>query len=304
MITASAPPRAVPRAASTPRVVLALAAVEAPRMVRSPWLLAGALLTALVTYQWLGPQDWNGQQYGQRLILPSGLYVATSLVVAGSFHRERVGLAAGVPTGELERSLGRLLAAGPLVVLTAAFVAGVTVHVRSGGGLDLGSEPGRTLHAFPTLAEEAQAVAVAALAVAVGALAGRRLRHRATAVLVLIVGWFPVTLTYWAFQAPAVAPFSIVQTQPVSVEVGPPTTDPATFPGRWLLEPPGEYQDHWARLVVSEPLAWWHNGWLLGLAALLLAFAVPAGRTRRGLALSGAVVAAVSVAAQLAVHPS
>lgn len=286
------------------RVVLALAATEAPRMLRSPWLLAALLLTAALTYQWLGPQEWNGRRYGDRFVLPSGLYLAASLVVADSFHRERVPLADHAPMGEMERSTGRMVAAGLLIATIAAFVVGVNAYVWSVDGLDLGTEPGRTLHAYPTLAEEVQPVAVAALAVAVGALAGRRLRHRATAVLALAVGWFPVTMTYWAFQAPAVAPFSIVQSQPVSVDVGPPSTDPTTFPGHWLLEPPGEYQDHWARLVVSEPLAWWHDGWVLGLAALALALALPAGRGRRALAGVGAALAIVSAVAQWQVYPS
>lgn len=284
------------------QVVLALARTEAGRMLRSPWLIGSAILTVVLVRAWLAPQEWNGARYGAWFYLPTGLYVATSLIVAGSFHRGRADVGVDAPVGEGLRCAARLLAAMLLVGLTVAFVAGLAVYIWSVDGFDLGYEPGRTLHAYPTLAELAQPVAVAVVAVAAGALAGRRLRHRATAALLLIAGWFPLTFTYWMFQDSSVAAFSILQSQPVYVNVGPPATDPATFPAHWLLEGPGEYQDHWARLVVSEPLAWWHNGWLVGVALLLLAGAVPS--RRRLLLVGGAVVAAVSVVGQLAVYPS
>ena len=63
--------------------------------------------------------------------------------------------------------------------------------MRWQGGFDIGDEPGRTLHAQFTLPELLQPVVLALLAVAVGAAAGRRLRRRATATLLLFVGWFP-----------------------------------------------------------------------------------------------------------------
>lgn len=293
-----------PAAPARRLVVGSLARVEALRMLRSPWLLVGGVLTALLARDWSGWQDWSGQRYGSWFLVPAGLYLATSLVVATSFHRERAALAEDAPAGATDRALGRLLASGVLVVLTAAFVAGFAVYLRSIDGLDLGDEPGRTLHALPTLAELSQPVAATVLAVAVGALAGRRLRHLTTAVLLLMIGWLPVTMTYWAFQAPVVAPFSVLQDQPVSVDVGSPATDPLSYPADWLLSAPGEYQDHWARLVVSESLAWWHTGWLLGLAALLLAFALPHGRARRVLTTAGTAVAVVSVVAQFLVYPA
>ena len=99
-------------------------------------------------------------------------------------------------------------------------------------------------------------MALALLAVAVGAAAGRRLRHRATATLLLFVGWFPFVTVSWAFQGRRVTPFSIVQIQPVSVDVGPVTANPLDFPSRVAaVTQPGEYQDHWARLFVSGQLA-------------------------------------------------
>jgi hypothetical protein len=119
---------------------------------------------------------------------------------------------------------------------------------------------------------------------------------------VLFAGWFPTMFFYWMFQASGLMPFSIMQTQPVSVEVGPPSLDPTTLPESWLLSAPNEYQDHWARLVVSDTLAAWHNAWLIGLACLFLGV-VLSGPWRRRLLVAGGLLAFVSVAVQFAVMP-
>ena len=91
--------------------------------------------------------------------------------------------------------------------------------------------------------------------------------------------------------------------QPVTVPVGPATADPLGFPAHWLLEPPGEFQEGWARLFVSADLAWWHDGWVLGLALVLLATVFPGGASRRIVLATGVLMGAVSAAAQLWVIP-
>jgi hypothetical protein len=174
--------------------------------------------------------------------------------------------------------------------------------VREHGGLDLGDEPGRTLHAQFTLPEILQPVALAVLAIAVGAAAGRRFRRRASASLALFVGWFPFVTITWAFSSAPVTPFSIIQIQPVSVEIGPVTQDPLTFPGKWLLSAPGEFQDHWARLFVSARLGLAHDIWLLGLALVFVALAVPRG-SRTMPAAAGAVLAVAGVTWQYLLIP-
>jgi hypothetical protein len=284
-------------------VVAALAAGEARRYLRNPllWLgvaLSGAFLWAAVEQ----PGDWHGARYQGAPITLGPLFVVISLMVAGSFHRERLGVSAEAPVGEALRATGRLVGALAPVAVVAVLTAAVAIWVRRTGGLDLGDEPGRTLHAQFTLAELLQPVVLALLAVAVGAAAGRRLRHRATATLLLFVGWFPVVTVYWAFQSPGVVPFSIIQTQPVTVAIGPVTANPLDFPASWLLSQPGEYQDHWARQFVSGTLAAGHDVWLLGLACLFLAVALP--RHRRPLLLGpGALLAVVGLALQYAVIP-
>jgi hypothetical protein len=121
-------------------------------------------------------------------------------------------------------------------------------------------------------------------------------------VLTLFIGWYAVTAMYWLYQFAWLAPFSIFLSQPVYVDLGP-GVDPARLPGDWLLSVPGEYQANWERLVVSPSLAWWHDLWLLGLAALVVSLAFPAP-VRRRIAAGGAVVALVAIVAQFVVFPS
>jgi hypothetical protein len=302
-VTAVLPAAPAVRPAPTVRLLRALARPEARRILRSPVVWLGVGLTFLSSYDLFhGTEDWPGAKYWGGSIALGPLLVATSMAVAASFHRERVGLAPDTPVGEATRTWGRLLGAGALVGLVALLALGGAVAARGAGGFPLGEEPGRTLHAHYTLAEVLQPVALAVLAVATGAAAGRRLRHRAAAHLVLFVGWFPFVLVAWAFQSPDVTPFSIIQVQPITVPAGPAAADPTALPATWLLSAPNEYQDYWGRLFVSADLAAWHVAWLLGLAGLFFALALPAGH-RRWPATVGLVLAVAGVAGQYAVIP-
>ena len=69
-----------------------------------------------------------------------------------------------------------------------------------------------------------------------------------------------------------------------------------------LLEGPGQFQDHWARLAVVPELAAWHDLYLVALTLLAAAVALP-GRYRRRLAVVGASVAVVAVLLQASVIP-
>ena len=183
----------------------------------------------------------------------------------------------GTRGGRTARRRARLVASAPLVLLALAFAALLGVRERRLGGLTLGTEPGRTTEALHSLPELGQHVALAVLAVALGAALGRRVSSLVLALPVLLVFWFTVDGFSWLFGHRSVTPFSVVQVQPVTVPVGPATADPLGFPAHWLLEPPGEFQEGWARLFVSTDLAWWHDGWVLGLALVLLAAAFPGG---------------------------
>ena len=172
------------------------------------------------------------------------------------------------------------------MALTTVVVVAGEIWLRPRGGLDLGDEPGRTLHAHYTLPELIQPVLLAALAVAVGAAVVHVIRQRLVASIVLVVGWFLFGATYWLFGGPVVRWLAPIQPQPMLVEVGPSDADPSTFPTSWLLTAPGEYQDYWARVVVSPAVAAWHDVYLVGVIAVLVGIAVP-GRLRRPLLVGG-----------------
>ena len=263
-------------------VVRALAASELRRMVRTPVVPLGLCVSLWLMWT-TTPQSerWSGAAYSELVTTSAPLLLAISWVSAVSFHRERTPVGAGTPVPDGLRVMGRVAASAPLVVLALAFAVLLGIRERGLGGLTLGTEPGRTSEALHSVPELAQHVALA----------------------VLGVFWFAVAGISWLFGHRSVTPFAVVQVQPVTVPVGPATTDPLTYPAHWLLEPPGEFQEGWARLFVSTDLAWWHDGWVLGLALALFAAALPGGAARRGLLATGILTGAVCAAAQVWVIP-
>ena len=304
MTSAVASTRVAPRRRTSYAVTRALAAAEMRRTLRIPVLPLG--LGVSLWYMWTTtPQSeqWSGSAYGELAMTSVPLLLATSWVSAVSFHRERTPMGVEAPVGDELRAAGRLVASAPLVLLALAFAALLGVRERRLGGLTLGTEPGRTTEALHSLPELGQHVALAVLAVALGAALGRRVSSLVLALPVLLVFWFIVGGFSWLFGHRSVTPFAVVQVQPVTIPVGPATADPLGYPAHWLLEPPGEFQEGWARLFVSADLAWWHDGWVLGLALVLLAAAFPGGGPRRILLVTGVLMGAVCAAAQLWVIP-
>lgn len=277
-----------------------LTRLEGGRMLRHPALWLGLpvmLWAASTTFD----QEWSGALYTGLLPAFAPLLLGISLASMSAFSREHVPVADDAPTGFAQRSAARLLAGLVPVALTAVVVVAGAIWLRVRGGLDLGDEPGRTLHAHYTLPELIQPVLLACVAVAAGAAVVHVVRSRLAAAIILVVGWF-LAGTYWLFAGPVVRYFAIVQPQPFQVEVGPWDADPTEFPSTWLLSAPGEYQDHWARIVVSPAVAAWHDVYLVGVVAILVGIAVP-GRYRPLLLVGGALVAGAAVAMQAVVAP-
>lgn len=285
-----------------PPVVLALAALEARRLLTHPAIAAGLVLTALFARDILTSAQWAGATYSSLPVVIGPLLCAVSVAAALAMGRDRAVLAEEAPVQAGERALARLLAGVPLVVAVAVLVGVGAVVLRATGGLDLGEEPGRTLHAHYTLPELLQPVVLTAFAVAFGAAAVQIVRNRLAAIVAVFVVWFAVSPSYWLFNGPVLAPFSVIQTQPVTVVAGPASADPLSFPGSWLLSAPGEFQDFWGRVVVSPSMAAWHDVYLAGLT-LLAASVVLRGRNRRVAGVLGLVLVVVGVVAQKAVQP-
>ncbi|HEY0643699.1 MAG TPA: hypothetical protein VGD39_09790 [Nocardioides sp.] len=287
---------------ASPRVMRALVLTEARRMLRNPvpWVFLGLAIWAVWTVR-PEPGEWPGSSYEGIMPSVAPLLFGISVAVAVPFHRGRHDIAPAAPVSEVQRTLARLLAALPFVVVAAAYAALVAWRERDLGGLWIGMEPGRTTEAFHTVAELAQLVALALVAVALGAALGRRTSRLVAVVPALFVLWFVVSV-YWLFGQPAVTPFSVLQVQPINVTVGPATADPLSFPSDWLLVGHPHTSEGWQRQLVSEGVAWWHDVWLLGLAALLLAVAWPrAGR--RTLMAVGAMLAVAGIVGQQVAIP-
>jgi hypothetical protein len=291
-----------PRVASTPQAaVLQLARIEARRMLRhpAPWIgLAGTVWFAAGVFD----QTWAAAHYQGLVAALAPLLFGVTVAAISAFTREHTAVSDEAPVSAARRSVARLLGGLSLVAMVAGVIAGAGTWLWIRGGLMLGDEPGRTQHALYTLPELLQPVLLAALAVSLAAVLAHVVRHRLAASIVAFVFWFLVCATYWVFNAPVLRWLTPVQVQPVPVVVGPAETDPGTFPATWLLSAPGEYQDHWVRLVVSPELAGWHDVYLVALTVLLAAVAVP-GRFRRHVVFAAAALAAVAVLLQRAVMP-
>jgi hypothetical protein len=291
-----------PRVASTPRTaVRELAWIETRRMLRhpAPWIgLAGTGWFAAGVFD----QTWAGAHYQGLVASLAPLLAGVTVAGISAFTREHTAVSDEAPLGAAQRSVARLLGGLSLAAMVAGVVSGAAIWLWLRGGLVLGDEPGRTQHAFYTFPELLQPVLLAGLAVSFAAALAHVVRHRLAASIVAFVVWFLVCGTYWLFNGPELRWLTPVQVQPISVAVAPVETDPGTFPATWLLSVPGEYQDHWARLVVSPALAGWHDVYLVALTVLLGAVAVP-GRFRRHVVVAAAALAVVAVLLQRAVMP-
>lgn len=293
-------------AAARPRVaartpIVELARAEARRTLRHPAPWVGVLLS-LGWLQGVAGQDWASAHYEGLLAAVGPMLIGISMAAVTTFGREQTPVAADSPMGSGARAAGRLLGSLPLVGLVAVIVAGAAAYLRATGGLRLGDEPGLTMHAHYSLPELLQPVLLAAFAVTVGAAVVRLVRSQPASHVLVFVFWFFVAGTYWLFQGGVAQVFTPLQVQPNSVEIAPPETDPSSFPSGWLLSTPGEFQDHWARLVVSPELAAWHDVYLVGITVLLAATVTP-GRLRRPLLVAATLVAVGAVLMQLMVVP-
>jgi hypothetical protein len=293
-----------PRVATTTRRPRAeLARIEAGRMLRHPAPWAGILL-------WLGASvatltsepSFSSDHYQSLQAAAVFLAVGVSVAAAYAAGRDRVGLAEDAPVLAEDRAAARLVGGLSLVALVAVVVAIGAAWLRWSGGVGLGGEPGRTLHAQFSLPELLQPVALAAFAVAAGAAATRLLRHPLAGSIAVFVLWFLAGPAYWTLNGPVVRWFAPLMVQPYNVEVAAAATNPLTLPPTWLLEGPGPYQPYWARLVIIPELAAWHDLYLVALTLLAAAIALP-GRYRRPLLLGGVVLAVVAVLLQARVSP-
>lgn len=292
-----------PRLAAAPLAPMwALAHLEAIRVLRHPAPWIGILLWAAANAATLlTTPSWSTSQYEELTYSVTYLCLGVSVATAYTFGRERAHLSEDAPMSAEHRAAARLIGCLSLVGLVAAAVAVGAMWLRVAGGVAMGEEPGRTLHAHFTLPELLQPVALAAVAVSLAAAVVHVTRHPLAASVVLFCLWFIAGPAYWALNGPVLRWLTPVQVQPLVLDVAPGATDPLTLPSSWLLLRPDEYRDVWSRIVVLPELAAWHVVYLLGLALLAAAVAIPGYRRR--LAVPGVAVAGVAVLFQAIVSP-
>lgn len=183
-VTAGSPLPATGRYQAQP--ALAVARVEAARVVRHPIAWLGVVLTVTVT---AGGVGWFADPFPGDLLLPIfaplliGFFIAVHLGVGRDRHDGMDELAGTLPVGARTRTLGHLLGAVCVAVpVGLALVATVLVYVGGPGGTYREWTPTALELAQPALAM----VIVAALAVA----AGRWWRHPGAGVFVPLLLFF------------------------------------------------------------------------------------------------------------------
>ena len=299
-ITGSRPSRA-----AEPRARWSLARVEAVRHLRGVPLWIGLLLSAL--FAWNVVQvDWQSGTYQALPVTITPL--AAALFVAGvrsggrDNHADHPPLAEEAALDGGDRVRARLLGIAPLVVIGSAVVVAGAIGMRLEGGLWVGNEPGRTDTALHTLPEILQPILLFVLAAVAGVAAGRTFKRRAPIAVAGVVVLLAVGGISWAWQGVPARYVTLVQTQPIEVHIGPATADPTAFPDEWLLSAPDQYDADWDRVIVHQPMAAWHDAYLVGLILAAAAVALR-GRSGRRLLAAGVAVAVLGVAAQVAVAP-
>ena len=284
--------------------VWSLAKLEAARNLRGAPLWIGLLGCALATRTMA--DEWQSGVYSlfPTWFIPLAIGIFVSGVRSGGRdrHVSAPPLAEEAALGPASRATARLLGLLPLVAIGAVLVAMVALGIRVEGGHWVGDEPGRTDEAVQTVPEILQPVVLLVLAAAAGVAAGRAVRRRTPVLVLGVVLWFLFGMVTWAWEAVPVRYVTPVQTQPIEQTIGSAGADPDAFPDHWLLSAPDEYDREWDRVIVHQPMAAWHDVYLVGLALAAAGFAVRGRGGRRAL-VAGVLVATLGVGAQAAVAP-
>jgi hypothetical protein len=287
------------------RRVAALATIEARRTARSPLLWIGVLLAAALTIG-AGDRDYQAGGYTTAIGATSVLAFAGFVLAVRAGTRDRTGmtqpLAADAVMGADERATARLLGTWPVVAVGAlyAFALGAVEWVE--GGWWIGDAPRRTDSAVHGVVELLQPPAMIILACTAGVAIGRSTAQRTLVCLLGAIVVVVAGLNAWVLQAVPVRYVTILQEQPVRVDL-PTGVRLADLPSGWLLERQAGSDGGWRRVVVSGSMSGWHSVYLIGVGGLLAGWTI---RRRAGLRLAAValVLVAVGVAGQVIVAPT
>ncbi len=256
-----------------------LARIEAVTMLRraSIWLGAALSLLLILTGAF-AEEEWSSQKY--QSLVPLGVFPMTiAIYVAGvrAGNRDRpthgVPLAGEAPLDGDQRAVARLASLIVPVGIVTVLTAGIGVVSRIEGGFWVGDGRSRTDTAVHSVFELLQPSLVAAVVGAAAVAIGRWVVRSGPAIVIGAFLLFATGSVYWMWNAPYAYATALMQVQPL-----------------------GDLE------VVHTPTAFLHDVYLLGLVGLFAGLAMR-GASRGKLALGGAGIAIVAVAAQLAVTP-
>lgn len=264
--------------------ILALAAVEARRNLRSPLLLVVLAFSALAVVGASGG-DWSGAAYADLPLffvpLAGGTFFL-GLRSAGRDHRADLApLGEDCALDETMRTAGRLLGLAVFPAIAAVGVLVVEVASRIEGGYWIGDSPWRTDTAQHTPFELLQPVVLVAFAGGAGVAAGRRFRHRTPIAVLAGVMTFLYWGAWWAFQWAPMFVVSLVQNQPISRWAGPRSAGASSFPEHWYVSY-DDFEEIWMHQYVDQPLIGGHVLYLVGLTVLCVGAALGGRRGGSG----------------------
>jgi hypothetical protein len=287
--------------------ILALARVEAVRLLFLPAFLVGLGITLAAIFLRRGQADWGGRSL---YIGPvawtfacTGTLVAAALVAGRQRFLADPDLFPATPATRVDRVLASALAlAAPTAVAGIAATVVAVVNVRKGGFL-VGTGP-YTRSILPSVADWAQPVLLVALAGVVGVVAAQLRRGRLAAMGFLAFATLVGGMMNWAFQAHPIRVLHPMMFGEYDARL------PAGFsPDGWTaadraLLPPDQYVKNWREVGFDTTALEWHLLYLAGLilVGVWLAHRLaerPEGRLGRWPLLAGLPLLAVGAVAQL-----
>lgn len=289
---------------ATRRSIRTLGWIEARQYLRRVSLWAGLSLTVLFLI--LPAEGWSGSSYETKSALAFaplilGVFVAAVRIGNRDRRGEDSPLAEAAPLEGDHRALARLLGLAVPVGLCVVTVTGLFIASRIEGGYWIGDNPRRTASAQHSWLELLQPPLLVALAGAAGVTVGRAVRHTITVIIAGGVLWLFAFVGFWAWNTPPFHTIALIQTQPMTVDLGPGVIA-EELPANWLAKSPGEYEANWRRQLVHLPTVAGHTLYLIGLLGAASGLALRRLSGRR-LVYGGLAAAVAGVAFQVAIMP-
>jgi hypothetical protein len=251
--------------------VLALARVEAGRMVRHPAFLVGLAVSVASVVIRRGVEEWGGQGHYTASTGWTFVWMGTLVAAALCAGRQRIAadpdLFPATPVTAADRVMGTWLGLlGPTFAVAVAVAAAALLNARA-GGFTLGDE-GYTRSHSSGFFELAQPVLLVVLAGVVGIALAQLRRGRVAALLGGVMALFFGGTVIWAFQAHPVRvlhPFMF----PTYEHRLPDTFSPVGLAaGDTPLLPPDEWTSFWREVRFDTAALGWHLVYVGGLILL------------------------------------